>query len=155
MTHFIVDQDDINESLLLHDIARQMGMAYDRRAAHLDLTRAQWKLLSVLRRNPGIRQAQVAVILEIEPITLVRQLDRMEKAGWVERRMDPDDRRANKLYLTDKIAGVITEMRALGVKLRQEMLAGFNEVEHRTFLDYLKRMKSNVVAVLAAQEAEE
>ncbi len=154
MTQFIIDQDDLNEMLVLHDIARQMSMAFDRRADHLDLTRAQWKLLSILRRNPGIRQAQVAAILEIEPITLVRQLDRMEATGWVERRPDPNDRRANQLYLTDKIAGVVTQMRALGVNLRRDALAGFTEVEHRAFLDYLKRIKRNVGQILATKEEE-
>ncbi len=152
---FVADRDEANEMLLVNDIARQVGVAFDRRADHLDLTRSQWKLLSALRRNPGIRQAHLATILEIEPISLVRQLDRMEKAGWVVRKTNPKDRRANELYLTEKVAGIVTEMRALAVNLRREVVAGFTEEEHRTLVGYLTRMKANAVAILAKKDEDE
>ena len=79
MTQFIHDTDDTNEALLMHDISHQLKICFDRRAQPLGLTRAQWRLLSVLRRNPGIRQSRLAGMLEIEPITLARLLGQAGK----------------------------------------------------------------------------
>lgn len=140
----IDDKDETNEALLLHEMARQLRLCFDRRAQHLGLTRAQWRVLGVLRRHPGINQTQMADMLEIEPITLVRQLDRMCKAGWVERRPDPRDRRANLLYLGAKTKDIVGQMRKLSIGLRRDALAGFTEVEHGVLLSYLQRMKTNI-----------
>src|SRR6185437_9269425 len=74
---------------LLHDIARLMRKRFDQRARSLNLSRAQWQLLVHLSRREGINQSGLAEILEIENITLGRLVDRMEEAGWVERRLDP------------------------------------------------------------------
>ena len=79
---------------LLYDAARLLRRDFERRAKQLGLTRAQWSVLAHLARNEGTNQAAAADVLEIEPITLVRLLDRLEAAGWVERRPDPNDRRA-------------------------------------------------------------
>jgi MarR family transcriptional regulator for hemolysin len=83
---------------LLHDIARLMRKIFDQRARSLGLSRAQWQLLVHLSRHEGINQSGLAEILEIENITLGRLVDRMEEAGWVERRADPGDRRARLLF---------------------------------------------------------
>ena len=72
----------------------------------------------------------------------------MEKAGWVKRKTDPKDRRANQLYLTDKINPVVQEMRALGIALRQQVTDGITAQEHRLLLDLLQRMQANVATLL-------
>src|SRR5690348_13133430 len=78
---------------LLYDAARLLRRDFDRRARRIGLTRAQWSVLANLVRNEGVNQAGLADIMEIQPITLVRLLDRLEEAGWIERRPDPTDRR--------------------------------------------------------------
>ncbi len=145
------DDDDTNEAWLIHEIARQFRVSFDRRSQHLDLTRSQWRVLSILRRKPGINQAKLAVLMEIEPITLVRLLDRMEKTGWVERRKDPLDRRANSVVLSDKVSGILTEMKAISRKLRQEALMGFSEEEHEQLVGYLQRLKTNISKVVCGE----
>ena len=72
MHSFIIDDDAINETLLLHELAHAIRICFDRRAQHLGLTRSQWRVLAILRRQPGIRQTQLADCMEIEPITLAR-----------------------------------------------------------------------------------
>src|SRR5215471_6987050 len=85
---------------LLHEVSRLLRRRLDGRARTLGLTRAQWSVLAHLSRYEGINQTALADILEIEPITLVHQLDRLEAAGWIERRLDANDRRVRLLYLT-------------------------------------------------------
>src|SRR4051812_50170078 len=70
--------------------------AFDRRAVGMGVTRAQWKVLFKLTRRPGLRQIELADMLDIEPITLSRIVDRLEEAGLVERAADPADRRGGR-----------------------------------------------------------
>ena len=142
----IEDKDEANEALLMYEIARTMRIQFDRKAHHLGLTRSQWQVLSILRRYPGIHQTNIADRMEIKPITLVRLLDRMEKAGWIERRPDPADRRANQLHLTEKVKTIVGEMRTIVTDIRQGALAGFNDQEHKALVSYLHRIKSNLGA---------
>ena len=86
--------------MFIGDIMRLMRRRFDARLRRLDLSYAQAKVLLSLARTPGMRQAPLAEKLEIQPITLGRLIDRMERAGWIERRADPNDRRAKRLYLT-------------------------------------------------------
>src|SRR5437868_5933823 len=92
---------------LVNDVARLFGRRFDHNGRRLGLTRAQCRTLGYLARNEGINQAGMADLLEIRPMTLVRQIDRMEEAGWIERRPDPTDRRARRLYLTAKARPVL------------------------------------------------
>jgi DNA-binding MarR family transcriptional regulator len=86
---------DRSFGFLVHDVARLFGRRFNQRALlFLGLTRAQCKVLGYLARNEGINQAGLADLLEIKPMTLVRQIDRMEEDGWIERQPQPGDRRA-------------------------------------------------------------
>src|ERR687885_2800948 len=82
------------------ETAHALRKAFDRRAVGLGVTRAQWKVLFKLTRKPGLRQVELADMLDLEPITLCRIVDRLEEAGLVERTRDPDDRRAWRLHVT-------------------------------------------------------
>lgn len=144
----IQEHDEQNEMVLLHEIASQIRKCFDRRVQHLGLTRSQWRVLCILRRHPGIRQIQLADMMEVEPITLVRLLDRMVKSGWIERKPHPEDRRANQIYLTGKVQGVVDEMKHISISIRQHALDGFTQEEHDVLLRYLERMKTNTVAML-------
>ena len=129
---------------LLHDIARLMRKKFDQRARSLNLSRAQWQLLVHLSRHEGINQSGLAEILEIENITLGRLVDRMEEAGWVERRPDPSDRRARLLYTTEKVAPVMERMRELAEATRNEALAGLAPAQRDALIDTLIQVRGNL-----------
>jgi len=144
MALIISDNDELNEVLLIHEIARQLRICFDRRVQHLGLTRSQWRVLSIVKRYPAISQNKIAELMEIEPITLVRTLDRMEKAGWIKRKIHPSDRRANQICLTSKVSDILSEVKKISLNSRKSALADFSETEHKKFLGYLNRLKINV-----------
>src|SRR5689334_8600395 len=121
---------DRSFGFLLHDIARLLRKRFDQRARGLGLTRAQWQVLAHLARHEGINQTGLAEILEIAAITLGRLIDRMEEAGWVERRPHPGDRRARLLYMAAKARPVFDEMRASGDLVRKEAMSGLSPAQY-------------------------
>lgn len=129
---------------LIHDVARLLGKKFDRRVRRLGLSRAQCRALFCLARNEGMNQACLAERLEIEPITLARLLDRMEVAGWVTRRTDPDDRRARKLFLTERAWPTLTQAWSVANEVREECLAGLSEQERAMMMAVLERLHANL-----------
>ena len=138
---------------LLHDVSRLLRRRFDGRARTIGLTRAQWSVLAHLSRYEGINQTALADILEIEPITLVHQLDRLEAAGWIERRLDPQDRRVRLLYLTDRGRPILERMHELGAETRAEAVAGLSAAEQDALIDTLLRIKANLSTSPAAEAA--
>ena len=126
------------------DVARMMRWEFDRRASDLKLTRSQWSVLAHLLRNDGIQQKDLADQMDITAITLTGLLDRMERDGWVERRADPVDRRAKRIYLTEKVAPVTKELRALAREVRKTALQGLSEAEQQTLMNLLQRVRANL-----------
>jgi MarR family transcriptional regulator for hemolysin len=145
----------ITFGFLVHDIARLMRKRFDQRARALGLTRAQWQLLAHLARNEGISQAGLAELLEIEPITVGRLVDRMAEAGWVERRAHPSDRRARQLYLTPKAEPIFARMMALGEETRAEAMAGLEPAQREQLMAALLHIRSNLSERNAAEGGEE
>lgn len=129
---------------LLYDAARLLRRNFERRAKGSGLTRAQWSVLAHLCHQEGIRQAVLADILDVEPITVCRLIDKLEAAGWVERRHDPADRRVRTLYLTPQAHEVIDEMRAYGAATVDDALAGLPEAARETLIDLLIRVRANL-----------
>jgi MarR family transcriptional regulator, transcriptional regulator for hemolysin len=136
---------DCSFGFLVHDVARLFGRRFNQRALlFLGLTRAQCKVLGYLARNEGINQAGLADLLEIKPMTLVRQIDRMEEDGWIERRPDPGDRRARRLFLTEKARPILARIFDLSNEVRDEAFAGLSEVEGRHLISLLGRVHGNL-----------
>jgi DNA-binding MarR family transcriptional regulator len=129
---------------LLYDSARLLRRNFDRRARPAGLTRAQWSVLANLARNEGIKQTELADILEIQPITLVGLIDRLEAVGMVERRSHPSDRRARTLHLTHKARPMLEHMRELADETRQEAMAGLSVSEQEHLIDQLNRIRRNL-----------
>lgn len=100
--------------------------AFDRLAVGLGVTRAQWKVLFRLTRQPGLRQVELADMLELEPITLCRIVDRLEEAGLVERARDPEDRRAWRLHVTAKAQPLVEKLQAVGAQLIDQAFGGID-----------------------------
>jgi MarR family transcriptional regulator for hemolysin len=126
------------------DVTRLIRRVFDRRSARLGLTRAQWRVLNRLERAQGSTQAELADVLDLEPIAVGRVVDRLESAGFIERRADPVDRRCWRLFLAPKSAGVMAEMRQLADALRAEMLAGVDEQEYRTMMAVLGKIRETL-----------
>lgn len=145
--------DDVhNEALLTVEVARAFKRAFDGRAKAFGLTRAQWQLLGTLRRYPGVNQRKLACLLDIQPITLTRLLDRMEKTGWIERRPDTNDRRAHLIYLTTRAEAIAGNMRRLALDLRRQAIAGLDEADHAQLVRLLTRIKHNLCAQNTREE---
>jgi MarR family transcriptional regulator, transcriptional regulator for hemolysin len=128
------------------ETAHALRRAFDRRAATLGVTRAQWKVLFRLSRQPGLRQIELADILDVEPITLSRIIDRLAEAGLVERRTDPADRRAWRLELTAKAEPLIAKLRTLAEALMDEAFAGLSNEELELMRAKLTKIRDNIAA---------
>ena len=129
---------------LVHDVARLYGRRFDRNGRRLGLTRAQCRTLGYLARNEGINQAGLADLLEIRPMTLVRQIDRMHEAGWIERRPDPTDRRARRLFLTDKARPVLGRIWDVSSETQDQVLASLSPDEAEQLIDLLRRVHGSM-----------
>jgi MarR family transcriptional regulator, transcriptional regulator for hemolysin len=140
---------------VLHDLARQLRLDADRRARNHGMTRAQWIILFWLERQPGLSQKELAELLEVEPITVGRLVDRLELRGMVERRPDPRDRRIWRLHLCPPSAPVLAELHEERAVIHRMATAGLDEAALAALQQGLCRMKANVVAELRARaEAE-
>lgn len=142
---------------VLSDVARLLRKRFEQqaRADALGLTRAQASVLAYLARQEGINQAALAQILDVEPITLARLLDRLQTAELIERRPDPKDRRAHLLYLTEAAYPLLDRIFALAAEVREDALAGIAEADRGLLLDLLLRMKANLIAGAAEAEPTE
>ena len=139
-------QPNQNFGCLLHDTARLLRRDFNRRAQKLGLTQTQWQALCVLSKNEGVNQASLAELLEVQPITLGRLIDRLEATGWVERRNHPTDRRAITLYLTAKAEPILNEMSKLAEETRCLALQGVSDADQQQVMQVLEHIKSNLLS---------
>ena len=128
------------------ETAHSLRREFDRRAAPLGVTRAQWRALAWLGRVPGLRQVELADHLDIEPITLCRIVDRLEESGLVERRRDPGDRRAWRLHLTDKGTPLLDQLRILAAARAEEAFAGVAPETIELMRQSLAQVRQNLSA---------
>ena len=140
----MTDQPDL--LFLLHDLARQLRLNADRRASIHGLTRAQWIVLYRLDKQPGLSQKELAEILEVEPITVARLIDRLEERGMVERRDDPHDRRIWRLHLRPPAYAVLRDLTDERADMLRMVSAGLDAAVLRNLKEGLTRMKVNVDA---------
>src|SRR5207253_4040392 len=121
---------------MLHDVARLMRRRFERRARQtgLPVTRQQARALLHIARNEGLSQAAVATMLDIEPIALVRILDRLHEEGLVERRPHATDRRVRMLWLTRAGWEVVDRVLALNAEVRAEACAGLSPAARAALL---------------------
>ena len=134
----------------LADLQRAVRAYADQRAARYGITRAQWAVLVKLQREEGLQQAKLAKLLDIQPITLTRLVDKLCSSGLVERRADTKDRRANRLYLTAAARPLMAKLRTLRDEINQTALAHLKPAEADLLLDQLERIKANVRAAYKA-----
>lgn len=135
-----------NIGYLLSDNSRQLRRLFDLRVRGLGLTAVQARLLLALQKFPDSNQAFYADRIEVEPITLTRLVDRMEDAGWIERRPDPTDRRARILHLTDKAEDVLLPLRSIVDEMIEDILAGIADTDRRKLVELLETIGENLAA---------
>jgi MarR family transcriptional regulator for hemolysin len=134
------------------DVARMLKTYADQRARQFGISRAQWVVLMRLHRSEGLNQSEFAEILDLQPISLTRLLDRLAENGLIERRPDPNDRRANRLYLTPAALPLIEQLTGLGNEMMDEVLAGLDKKAHERLLSDLLRIKDNLRSAIAARQ---
>jgi MarR family transcriptional regulator for hemolysin len=135
------------------ETATALRRAFDRRAASLGVTRAQWRVLARLSRTPGLRQVELAEQLDMEAITLCRIVDRLAEAGLVERQADPADRRAWRLFLTVNAKPLVKTLRTLADDLAGEAFEGLDPARRDTVRATLAVMRNNVAAKPSRRKA--
>lgn len=121
-----------------------MRRFYDRRAAQLGVTRAQWRVIAVLGHHPGMKQVELADRLDIEPISACRIVDRLVEAGLVERQRDPGDRRAWRVSLTARAQPLREQLGALADEMSLEAFAGIGDAELEVVRAALARVRDNI-----------
>ncbi len=128
----------------LMDVARMLRTYADQRARQFGISRAQWTVLVRLDLCEGLKQSELAEILELQPISLTRLLDRLAENGLIERRPDPNDRRANRLYLTPAARPLLADLADLGQEVMDTVLEGLEDEANARLLRDLVTMKDNL-----------
>src|SRR5579863_4630713 len=141
-----MQQFDRDLMLLLNDVARLLRTRFDQRARARGMTRAQWVILARVNANPGLSQNELASILEVEPISVGRLIDRLEVRGLVERRPDPGDRRIWRLHLLPGAEPVLDEISKARDILGDQLLEGVAPAVRTKMVDALLKMKNNLTA---------
>ena len=135
------------------ETAHALRKAFDRLAVGLGVTRAQWKVLFKLTRTPGLRQVELADMLELEPITLCRIVDRLEEAGLVERVRDPDDRRAWRLHVTAKAQPLIEKLQLVGSGLVEQAFGNIDAKDIEIMRRVLAHARDNAGRIASSSRA--
>jgi MarR family transcriptional regulator for hemolysin len=139
----------------LMDVARMLRTYADQRGRQFGISRAQWVVLLRLDRSEGLKQSELAEILDLSPISLTRLLDRLAESELIERRADPNDRRANRLYLTPAARPLLEQLAKLGNDMMDTVLDGLDGKANDRLLRDLTLMKDNLRAAIARNSTEQ
>jgi MarR family transcriptional regulator for hemolysin len=132
------------------DVARLLKTYADQRARQFGISRAQWAVLIRIERSEGLKQSELAELLDLQPISLTRLLDRLADNGLIERRADPNDRRANRLYLAPAAKPLLGRLSELGADMMETVLVGLDEKAIERMLKQLVALKDNLRRAISA-----
>lgn len=135
---------DENIGTLLAQVSRLLRRSFDERARGIGVTRPQWQVLSLLLIHAGSNQGALAEMLEVEPITLGRMIDRLQEAELVERRADPADRRAWRIFLTERGENLLDMLRPFGLETLSQAFEGVSKADSEVLMATLLRVRSNL-----------
>jgi len=135
-------------AFLLHDVGRLLRTRADQAVSDLGMTRAQWAVLARVEKCQGLKQSELADILDLQPISLTRLIDRLCDSGLMERRSDASDRRAKRLFLTPAAQPVLERLSAVGEHIMEEVLAGTDPAAIAQARAQLTIMKDNLRAAI-------
>ena len=128
----------------INDVARLLRTYADQKASQFGMSRAKWAVLARLDRFEGLKQSELAEMLDLQPITLTRLLDGLSNNGLIERRADPGDRRAKRLFLTPAARPLLARLTDLGEELMETALAGLGRSEVAALRGSLSTVKENL-----------
>jgi len=131
-------------SFELHSAARLLRRNFDRRAKAHGLTRSRWQVLWHLAREEGLKQAELAERMDVAPISLARQLDKLEQEQLIERVRDDGDRRCFRIHLTPAAQPALATLRTLAEETRTEALAGLQAADIAQLGTLLARVRLNL-----------
>jgi MarR family transcriptional regulator for hemolysin len=134
----------------LFETQRMLRLYADKLAVRHGITRAQWAVLAKLERTEGLKQSELADMMEMQPITLTRLIDRLCSNDLIERREDPKDRRANRLYLRPAARPMLTQLAKLRAEITQTALNHLTAAEADALVGQLESIKDNVRDALQA-----
>jgi MarR family transcriptional regulator, transcriptional regulator for hemolysin len=146
-------RSDREIAFLIKDVARMLGTYADQRARQFGISRAQWAVLSRLDHAQGLNQSELAEMLDLQPITLTRLLDRLAENGLIERKADPNDRRANRLFLLPAARPLLDRLENLGSDIIATILEGLDRKEVERMLRDLEVVKTNLRGAIARNTA--
>lgn len=130
---------------LVHDVARLMRKAYDKKVKSLGLTRSQWWLLAFVFRQQGLTQSDLADVLDIGKVALSELLNRVEAKGWIERRPDASDKRVKRVYLTGDVEPILEAMQERARELQKGILSELSPARLDAMIDDLQRIKASLL----------
>jgi MarR family transcriptional regulator for hemolysin len=139
--------------LLLHHVDRLLKKRFEQNSRESGLTRSQWQVLSYLAQNEGINQARLAGLIEIEPISLGRIVDKLEAMGLIKRNPHPTDRRTWLLHLMPAASSRLEQVGEYSDVTRREALAGVSEADKQHLLKTLQALKANLTEACDAPHA--
>jgi MarR family transcriptional regulator for hemolysin len=139
---------------ILNDVARLLRTYADYKAAQFGITRAQWAVLVRLERSEGLNQTELADMLDLQPITLTRLLDKLSDSGLIERRPDPGDRRAKRLFLTPAARPLLKRLAELGEETMTSTLAGIDPESIEKMVSQLALVKENLRRLIQQRHAD-
>ena len=125
----------------------------DREARRFGMTRAQWAVLVRVQRSEGLKQNELAGLLDLQPITLTRLIDRLGENGLIERRNDPNDRRAKRLFLTPAAQPVLDKMAKVSEEMMATALRGTDPGAIAQMTGQLSLLKDNLREAIQARGA--
>jgi len=135
---------DMNFLFALGELQRLVRAYADKEAARFGITRAQWAVLARVERSEGMKQSELAELMEMQPITLTRLVDKLCDNGWIERRGDETDRRVNRLYLRKAGRQLLGKLSGLRSELTATAIEGINPADAHRLLGQLEQIKENV-----------
>jgi MarR family transcriptional regulator for hemolysin len=147
----VIDNRDLRLGFLVHDVSRLRRIAFDQLMKPMGVTRSQWWVLAYLSRHDGMMQTELASLLDVGKVTLGGLVDRLESGGWAERRPDPSDRRAKRVYLTPAAEKLLMDMRDAEDEMNGRVLRGISAKQRSDLIELLTKIKHNLADVAAAE----
>ena len=134
---------------MFHDIAHLIRLRMDETLKPYDLTRLKWLAIGILADDEGLTQVGLAERLELKSAATGKLVDRLVARGLVERRADPMDRRAYRLFATDKAEYLLKDLEPLGDSIRESVLQGLNDEDIHGLTKTLQKIKTNLTSTVA------
>lgn len=139
----------LNIGFLLSDVSRMLRRIFNERVTPLGLTQAQWRALVQLSRNQGLNQVGLSELLEVQPITVARLIDKLVASGLVERRPDPSDRRSQRLFLTDQAMPLLEQIWEIADETYDVVLAGLTQDQRTALIAMLTSIRGDVASLMS------